>query len=98
MGSEPAYTSADALDDLGGKPDDTELERLKKYHPTYQLVHRAQPLQGMFDGSSIDKLVLGKLTAKGLDTSITKQAKGWSRKMGKCKSAPDCSQTLVPAL
>lgn len=76
MGSEPAYTSADALVDLGGKPDDIELERLKKYYPTYQLVHRTELLQGLFDGKSHEELVLGKMTAKGLDTSITKQAKG----------------------
>jgi hypothetical protein len=53
MSKEPAYTSAGAVEDLGGRPDDTELERLKKYYPTYQLVHRTQLLQGMFDGSSV---------------------------------------------
>jgi hypothetical protein len=76
MGREPAYTSADALVDLGDKPDEIEIERLKKYYPTYQIVHRTQLLQGMFDGSSNEELVLGKMMAKGLDTSITKQAKG----------------------
>jgi hypothetical protein len=76
MGREPAYTSADALVDLGGKPSDTEIERLVKNYPTYQYVHRIQLLQGLFDGKSHEELVLGKMTAKGLDTSITKQAKG----------------------
>src|SRR5579863_9940237 len=76
MGSEPAYTSARALIDLGGKPSETEIERLIKYYPTYQYAHRAQLLQGLFDGKSHEELVLGKMTAKGLDTSITKQAKG----------------------
>jgi hypothetical protein len=76
MGSKPAYTSADALVDLGGKPSETEIERLIKYYPTYQYAHRAQLLQGLFDGKSHEELVLGKMTAKGLDTSITKQAKG----------------------
>ncbi len=76
MTEEPTYTSARALVDLGGKPDDTELDRLKKYFPTYQIVHRTALLQGMFDGSSMEELIIGKLTAKGLDTSITKQAKG----------------------
>lgn len=72
----PTYTSAHALVDLDGKPNETEIERLKKYYPTYQLVHRTQLLQGMFDGSSNEELVLGKLTTKGLDTSVAKQSKG----------------------
>jgi hypothetical protein len=44
--------------------------------PTYQYVHRIQLLQGLFDGKSHEELVPGKMTAKGLDTSITKQATG----------------------
>ena len=76
MGKEPIYTSAQALHDLGGKPNDTEFARLIKYYPTYQYPHRWQLLQGLFDGKSHEELVLGKMTAKGLDTSITKQAKG----------------------
>ncbi len=76
MGREPVYTSAHALDDLKGKPSETEIERLVEYYPTYQYVHRIQLLQGLFDGESHDELVLGKMTAKGLDTSISKQAKG----------------------
>jgi hypothetical protein len=76
MRREPTYTSAHALDDLGGKPDEKELDRLKKHYPTYYLVHRAQLLQGMFDGSSNEELVLDKLTVFGLDATIAKQAKG----------------------
>jgi len=85
MGSEPAYTSARALVDLGGKPDDSEIDRLKEYFPTYQIVHRTQLLQGMFDGSTVEEIILGKLTAKGLDTSITKQAKGGHGRWVKAK-------------
>ncbi len=76
MGREPVYTSAHALDDLKGKPSEAEIARLIKYYPTYQYVHRSQLLHGLFDGESHDQLVLGKMTAKGLDTSISKQAKG----------------------
>src|ERR1039457_1581324 len=76
MGNQPIYTSAQALHDLGGKPNETEIARLIKYYPTYQYIHRMQLLQGLFDGKSHEELVLGKMTAKGLDTSITKQAKG----------------------
>ena len=76
MAREPAYTSDDALDDLGGKPSDDEIARLVKYYPKYQYIHRFQLLHGLFDGKSHEELVLGKMTAKGLDTSISKQAKG----------------------
>jgi hypothetical protein len=76
MDKEQVYTSAHALKDLGGKPGDTEIERLVQYYPTYQYVHRRQLLQGLFDGKSHEELVLGKMTTKGLNTSISKQAKG----------------------
>lgn len=76
MGREPAYTSDQALVDLGGKPSEDELARLVEYYPTYKYVHRFQLLHGLFDGKSHEQLVLGKMTAKGLDTSISKQAKG----------------------
>jgi hypothetical protein len=52
MPREPAYTSAQALVDLGGKPSDDEIKRLVKYYPTYQYVHRMVLLQGLFDPSS----------------------------------------------
>ncbi len=76
MSEEHVYTSSRALVDLGGKPSDAEIERLIKYYPTYQYIHRIQLLQGLFDGKSHEELVLGKMTAKGLDESISKQAKG----------------------
>ena len=76
MGRERSYTSAQALVDLGGKPSDDEIKRLIENYPSYQYLHRWELLHGMFDGKSHEELVLGKMTAKGLDTSISKQSKG----------------------
>lgn len=72
-----SYSSARSLADLGGKPSDAEKARLLKYYPTYQYVHRKQLLDGLFDGKSHEELVLGKMTAKGLEVSqLSRQAKG----------------------
>ena len=70
------YTSAQAFFYLGGKPSDAEIARLIDYFPTYKYVHRQQLLQGLFSGKSHEELVLGKMTAKGLDVSASKQSKG----------------------
>lgn len=81
-----SYTSANALADLGGKPSEAEKSRLIRYYPTYQYVHRKELLDGLFDGKSHEELVLGKMTAKGLDVSaMTKQAKGGHGKWVRAK-------------
>ena len=77
MARKRPYTSAQAIADLGGRPPDTEIARLIKYYPTYQYAHRMQLLLGLFNGKSHEELVLGKMTAKGLDPSaVGKQSKG----------------------
>lgn len=76
MNRKHQYSPSQALSDVGGKPSESELERLVEYYPTYKLAHRKQFLKALFDGESHEDLVRRKMADKGLVESASKQSKG----------------------
>ena len=73
---ELTYTLTQALDDLDGPPDYTELVRLVYYYPTYEMAHRKGLLQGFFDGKTQAEMVQDKINTKVGKKQLPKQSKG----------------------
>lgn len=67
----------DAIEELGQLPDETEIQRLIKYYPTYEWEHRQQLLTGYFKSVTLEELVKAKIKAKGLRWPLpSPQSKG----------------------